>query len=171
MKKCSSWIIILILLGTKSFSQIKLSSFTINSSGQSVHSKTFYLEWSVTEMVTVQTMKKEELLISSGILQPEVRIKHKSIDFPPGYIKVFPTIAESYITVLTKNPEKGILHIVIVDMQGRIFTDYTVPANEVNFQIRIPLVTLASGLYYLQAGYQNSSGLIHYYKSFTFLKL
>lgn len=72
------------------FSQVTLSTSTTNSGGNSFQNDAIQLEWSIGEMVAVNTTIESSLIVSKGVLQPQ-RVRPISAEGGVD-LKLYPTL-------------------------------------------------------------------------------
>ena len=161
---------ILVHLSLPCLSQVNLSSATINAGGGSFRNEAGIFEWSLAEMPFVITVKKAELLLTGGVLQPYKPVFTTAVDFPNGYIKVFPTITTDYITVYCNIPNQGNVSVTITSFLGKAITEYTIPVNKTVVQKKISVNNFEKGLYYLRVQFVNPPNQF-YQSTFEFIKM
>ena len=141
-----------ILIATSSFiATAQNNSYTVNAAGGSAVISGNIYEWSIGEMVLVNTATTSNLIVTQGLLQNTnqgVGIKDAALS--TIQLLVYPNPTKDFLLVQTKLPANTQLDIAVYDLMGRVIQrkEYHIKsANEVQ---RIDFRSFSAGMYMLE---------------------
>lgn len=110
------------------FSQVTLSTSTTNSGGNSFQNDAVQLEWSIGEMVAVNTTIESSLIVSKGVLQPQ---RVRPISDQSGIdLKLYPTITTGnnfWISARVSSPFA--IQARVFTASGQLISTHRIPAS------------------------------------------
>ena len=158
MKTAALLVLILVQLHTQGQS---LSGSAINTSGNSYTKSNYNLEWSIGELALVETMCSSDgrLVVSNGLLQPDMPRANILRSFTPDELKILPNPTYDKVEINLSTRQTGVLTILVFDAQGKLVTSakktmYGVPVVE-----RIDLSMYGSGTYLLKLELGTTDGV------------
>lgn len=129
-----------------------ISPSIINTTGHSVSSGNFHIEWSVGESA-ISTMSNGNLVVTSGVLQPYVanqpQIRNLAGLWLPDEIRVYPNPTRDIIEINILHRFKGKNKLELVDMQGRKVMETQFEYNGAGRIEKWNLSKLVAGEYFL----------------------
>ncbi len=119
--------------------QVKLSTLTTNAGGNSFIGKDINLEWSIGDMVVVNTSFVSSIIVSKGVLQPQrFRIYSPTTELA---LKVYPTLTTDNSVQLTgRLLHPSVIKVRILNSTGQLISSFplVILASLVNEKIMIP---------------------------------
>jgi|JI10StandDraft_1071094.scaffolds.fasta_scaffold376966_2 hypothetical protein len=122
----------------------------INSAGgtASIGGNTY--EWSIGEMVLVNTATAGNITITQGLLQPSkpssgVGLSESQFIF--DHVTIYPNPTENLFYLSADFNDKGEIHTLLYDMNGKIIDDKKIPADGQPVKIAYNISALAAGNY------------------------
>ncbi|WP_290791951.1 hypothetical protein [Flavihumibacter sp. UBA7668] len=140
------------------FSQLSLCqdahSSAINSTGGSFSNDKMVIEWSVGELVRIDTRNSENksLLLTQGLLQPDFGrqlILVTDPSFAAGEIKILPNPVRSLLQVQISGRQAGYMRCMLYDEKGVRLTQSGFQYYGYGYTQTINMTKLAGGNYFL----------------------
>jgi hypothetical protein len=147
---------------TSGFAQ-SIAPSTLNAAGGSQVVLGTTVEWSIGEMVAVNTATTNTVIVTQGLLQPsEIKRPDGVVNttFLQDKISVYPNPSSDVLTIGTKNLTDGTLEYILTDIQGKVIikNDFNVNQQKSNQEINIS--SLAASNYLLKIGYLKKNNLV-----------
>jgi hypothetical protein len=119
-------------------------------------------EFSVGEMVLVQTFSGQGIVVTQGVLQPSSGTTGvMDIAFFEGRMSVYPNPAEDQVFLQPDMPSGGKLLCRLYDAAGKLVHSGAHDLARGNEKLSIPLAALAVGSYMLQVEFQHQKKSYH----------
>ncbi len=119
-------------------------------------------EFSVGEMVLVQTFSGPDIVVTQGVLQPSPGATGvMDIAFFEGRMSVYPNPAEDQVFLQPDMPSGGKLLCRLYDAAGKLVHNAAHDLARGNEKLSIPLTALAAGTYMLQVEFQQQKKSYH----------
>ncbi len=128
---------------------------TLNAAGNSISLAGNTYEWSVGEMVLINTATVGNLTVTQGVLQPLIieedttGISNKETKLTQSQLHIFPNPTENIIYLKPNLQPNTNLSITIMDIQSRVLLKKEIFLNNGNEQQEINLSGMAAGMYML----------------------
>lgn len=143
---------------------------TLNVAGGSNTINEQEFEYSIGEMVLVNTATASNIVVTQGILQPadiETGISDHLLD--DGQVSVYPNPFDDLVNVAIDLPTNGKLLLNVYDLVGKLISQKEVAIHSGKENTRLSLAHLAAGNYVLNAIFE--TGDEFYYQSFKIQKM
>jgi hypothetical protein len=148
MKYC---LLLLILYSYQTKAQ-SVKPAVVNSTGSTATNSNFTLNWSVGEMASITTFSSGNLVITTGVLQPEAGTPtgiNNLQDFLTGEIKILPNPTSGNLITAFKLPRAGTLSIQLFDVNGRQLLSKQFSTIAGSFTNDVNMSAFANGTYTL----------------------
>jgi hypothetical protein len=173
MKTLAPVALLLISLTAKSQS---VSSYVINSAGNSYSQGYYNIDWSIGELALVGSMQtgNKILILTNGFLQPNLSdnceddVRHH---FTTDEIKIFPNPTHGKIEVNFSTQQKGTLYLYVYDAHGKMLTSDQLLSSGIMISKFIDLSSFASGAYFLRVELNALPGSVSKTGSYKIVKL
>lgn len=157
-------------LATAGFAQTSAPS-TLNAGGGSKVINGQSYDYSVGEMVLVNTATASNIIVTQGLLQPqedqETGIADHFLD--DGQLSVYPNPFEDVVNLKANLPASGILYLDVYDVHGKLIVQRELAIATGKENTNLSLQNLAAGNYVLKAKFE-SMGSTHF-QSFKIQKM
>lgn len=131
-----------------------LSTAIVNIGGGQFSNDKLVIEWSVGELVRVDTRQSENkaLILTQGLLQPDLGrqlILASDPTFAPGEVKILPNPVKSLLQVQLSGRQAGYMRCMLYDEKGIRLTQAGFQYYGYGFTQTINMTRLAAGNYFL----------------------
>ena len=131
-----------------------VSSYAVNSTGNSYLKDHVSIEWSVGESVLINSMQSDrDVTLTNGFLQPNLafipdsnRIKR----FTAGEVRILPNPTYNKTEINFAVQQAGVLHIKVYDANGKLLHSSQLTNNGMLTARSVDLSAYASGTYLLK---------------------
>ncbi len=109
-------------------------------------------EWSIGEMVLVNTASAGSIVVTQGLLQPNKPSSGSSINesqFIFDHVQVYPNPTDRLFFLSADFKKRGVMKSSLYDMNGKIIEAKESVSNGQNFKIQFDISALAAGNYML----------------------
>ncbi len=133
-----------------------ISPSTLNTNGGHTVIGGNTYEWSIGEMVLVNTASAGTVVVTQGLLQPgkpSSGVGLNESQFIFDNVTVYPNPTENLFYLNADFKEKGEIHTLLYDMNGKIIDDKKVEANGQATKIPYNISMLAAGNYMLTVSF------------------
>lgn len=146
---------------------------TINASSLYYSNATLQVDGSIGEMTLVSTVKKPNLIVTQGLLQPNLAIPDNITEnyFSTNGISVYPNPTTSDLNIIAQLKEGGDFTIRLTDMLGKIIFSENMKAIVGENNISVSLNAIAQGNYVLLVNYQSTQSQLNGNQNFKIQKL
>jgi hypothetical protein len=146
---------------------------TINVSGNSFSNADYSIDWSIGELVAVHTATSSDgfVVITNGLLQPNLPAANNSLHFTKDEISILPNPTYGRIQINIQTRQQGNISIIIYDADGRKITAATVVSNGVGTIKHFDLSALAAGPYFIKIDLDPTGGSVRKTGSYKIVKL
>ena len=131
-----------------------VSSYLINSTGNSYSQGHYNIDWSVGEIAIINTMQPANgmVILTNGFLQPNIADSGNDTRqrFTKDEIKLLPNLTHGKVEVNFSTHEKGTLYLYVYDANGKILITDQLPSNGILISKIIDLTSFTSGTYFLR---------------------
>ena len=122
----------------------------LNTAGGSATISGNTYEWSIGEMVLVNTASAGNITITQGLLQPSkpssgVGLSESQFIF--DHVTIYPNPTENLFYLSADFNDKGEIHTLLYDMNGKIIDDKKIPTDGQPVKIAYNITALAAGNY------------------------
>lgn len=151
MKKLLLTAFIALPIGFSAYAQ-SMSPAILNAGGGSATLNGNTFEWSIGEMVLVNTAHAGNLIVTQGLLQPLKTNGSTGLEvdqFVMDHVKVYPNPTENIFYIETDFHAVGELYCVLYDMSGKIVENKKLAINNQSVKVPFNISALAGGLYSL----------------------
>lgn len=127
-------------------------------------------EYSIGEMVLVNTATASNIVVTQGVLQPtdfETGISDQLMD--DGQLSVYPNPFDDFVNVAIDLPTNGSLLLSVYNIDGKLISQKGISIRSGKDNTRLSLEHLAAGNYVLNAVFETDNE--SYYQSFKILKM
>ncbi|MFT3843824.1 MAG: T9SS type A sorting domain-containing protein [Lacibacter sp.] len=161
-KKRIAGILFFVLLMLTANAQVNITS-TFNTTGHSSYTGTFQLDWSVSELTSIDTYSNSNIIITNGILQGTVTLATgiNIIQISSTDVKLFPNPARDYFTGNFQFKKPGKLEVQLIDIKGSVInawqSTYYTPLYNKTFTVD----KLPSGTYLLKVVFHANNGTVY----------
>lgn len=125
---CLAGCMFLLGIGPTAQAQVTLSTVATNAGGNSFQDDQILMEWSIGEMVAVNTSIEPTLIVSKGVLQPQrIRTANSENNFD---LKLYPTITSGnnfWITARISQPFT--VQAIVYNPAGQLLSKSTISAS------------------------------------------
>ncbi len=151
-KKKSTIVVIFLLIGTISFSQIT-APYAVNIAGNQFTKGNYSIEWSIGESAAINIMDNNDYyVVTNGLLQFNVENQTATNMVPyflPNEIRVHPNPVQNQLDINIIHAVKGNHQIELMDGKGNKLKDIQVRYNGMGALESWDISGLTSGQYFL----------------------
>ncbi len=134
---------------------------TLNTTGGSNVISGIVHDWSVGEMTVVNTAITSGIVVTQGVLQPDVNTSQSVISAAlPGSFEVFPNPASEQLYMRYQFPHAGVLQCTLLDATGKTILNRRIEAVVGGSTEALNLQGIAAGTYLLRVGLTGSDGAV-----------
>lgn len=165
-KRFSSLFVATALLAAADSQAQSTSPSTFNATGGGKEVAGNFYDYSIGEMVLVNTASSPNLTVTQGLLQPlGSPVGIAKLRLPEGALHVYPNPSEDIVYVQPKLNGSGVLELTLFDISGRHLKQNSVGLQNGNEKQSINLSSLASGTYLLKVAFtQDGQTMFHDFK-------
>jgi hypothetical protein len=130
---------------------------TFNASGGSALLGGNTHEWSIGEMILVNTASTPNLIVTQGLLQPIIKDAASGVQDLALLqdVQVYPNPADQVLFVSSGQPANGTMYIVLSDIGGRTLQERSVKtASSQPYNLSFDVSALAAGAYALTLSFE-----------------
>lgn len=167
-------LIALILLSVTVRSQ-SISSYVINSAGNTYSKGHYNIDWSVGEITLINSAQSVNgiVILTNGFLQPDLADNGNDTrhHFTRDEIKVLPNPTHGKVEINFATQQKGTLSLYVYDANGKILTSDQLFSNGILISKVIDLTSFASATYFLRIELDALPGSVSKTGSYKIVKL
>lgn len=127
------------------------NSYTMNSAGGSAAISGNLYEWSIGEMLLVNTASTSSLIVSQGLLQTTVNEEGTTVkELNGNQLSVYPNPTADFLILQTNVSKDAQLDIAVYDLTGRLFQKQNFHLKSGNEIQRLDFGSYAAGMYVLE---------------------
>lgn len=142
-----------------SSAQIVKYTSTINAAGGSKDISGDNYEWSVGEMVAVNTGVGSNIIVTQGVLQPAPSsLSISTQEYIKDHVSIYPVPSKSTVTLHYSFPNAGKLSFDLTDVAGKILLSNAIDIDATAGTTTINLEHLANANYLLRVRYTSNGG-------------
>lgn len=140
------------IIGTTIFTtNAQSNSYTLNSSGGSATISGNLYEWSIGEMLLVNTASTSSLIVTQGLLQTKINDEGINVkELNVSQLSVYPNPTADFLILQTDVSVDAQLDIAIYDLTGKLFQKQNFHLKSGNEAQRIDFSSYAAGMYVLE---------------------
>jgi len=147
----------LLFLSFTSRAQTATSSAVVNVAGNSSTNGTLAIDWRVGEMALVSTMVSTTyspssgvVVITNGLLQPEIPTANNSHLFAADELKVLPNLTTGQVEIHFLTKQQGTVMMQVYDANGKLVRVLKAVSSGFGNVEKLDLSSCAAGTYFLK---------------------
>jgi hypothetical protein len=146
------------LIGLPEVRGQSIAPSTLNATGGTGTISGNIYDWSVSEMTMISTFSGSSVVVTQGILQPDVLPSGVASKNLAQQLQVFPNPASSFLNIRFTSAVEGKLSCQLMDLSGKVLMnrDVTVSHNVTSEQLNI--ASLAAATYMLEVTFETGDG-------------
>lgn len=151
-----------------------VSTYTLNSTGNSYSQGYYNIDWSVGELALVTTMQQGgEMIVTNGFLQPNLSYYDQDARrrFTVNEIRIMPNPTHGKVEVNISTAEKGNLYFFVYDASGKVLATDKMLSAGIMVSKFIDLTSFPSSSYLLRIELIPSAGSVSKTGSYKIIKL
>jgi Secretion system C-terminal sorting domain len=148
---------LLSLVGVPHVRAQSIGPATLNATGGTAPLAGNIYDWSVGEMTMVSTFTGSSVIVTQGLLQPELLTSGISGAHLAQHLEVFPTPANSWVNVRLTSDVPGKLSYRLFDMTGKLIKTQSADARQGVTSEQLDISTLAVATYMLEVSFWSAN--------------